>query len=370
VTELASNPPPTPAAPPSAPPAAPPAGRPPKQEQLPASAEITEVGRNVLRLQLPIDMPGLGHVNCYALLDSRGAALVDPGLPGPTAWKGLVSRLADAGLKPSDVHTVIATHSHPDHFGGSGQLAREVGADVIAHAAFARWITADPSSGPDIIDLDGVDVESYPHASPFDGGTPWGTEWMRPEGAGDPVEWIRPQPTTWVRNNEVLRLAGRDWFVLHTPGHTIDHICLHDPEERLLLSGDHVLPTITPHIAGLGAGPDPLAAFKDSLDRIAKVEDVDVVLPAHGHPFGDLPGRCEAIEAHHAERLGRLQDISQDLGPATVIQLSQQLFRREVWGGMAESETYAHLEHLRILGLAERHGTGAEMVYMLAPKSA
>ena len=359
MTELASEP-----AVPS------PAPRPPKQEQLPASAEITEVGHNVLRLQLPIEMPGLGHVNCYALIDERGAALVDPGLPGPAAWEGLVSRLAAAGLKPTDVHTVIATHSHPDHFGGSGQLAAEVGAEVVAHAAFARWITADPTAGPDIVDLDEVDAEDYPHNSPFDGGTPWGTEWLRPPGVGEPTEWIRPQPTTWVRNNEVLRLAGRDWFVLHTPGHTIDHICLHDPEEGILLSGDHVLPTITPHIAGLGSGRDPLTAFKDSLERISKIGDVDVVLPAHGQPFDDLPGRCAAIEAHHAERLGRLQDISQAIGPATVIQLSQQLFRREVWGGMAESETYAHLEHLRLLGLAERHGTREKMVYLLAPKSA
>jgi hypothetical protein len=37
---------------------------------------------------------------------------------------------------------------------------------------------------------------------------------------------------------------------------------------------------------------------------------------------------------------------------------------------MAESETYAHLEHLRLLGLAERRGEGAAMTYALAPRSA
>ncbi|HWW53957.1 MAG TPA: MBL fold metallo-hydrolase [Acidimicrobiales bacterium] len=355
MTELAPAPSPTP--------------RPPKQEQLPASEEIAEVGVNVLRLQLPIEMPGLGHVNCYALIDDRGAALVDPGLPGPASWRDLTGRLALAGLKLSDVHTVIATHSHPDHFGGAGQLAAEVGADVVVHAAFARWLTADPTAGPDLVDLDGVDLEDYPHVSPFEEGTPWGTVWLRPAGVGEPTSWIHPQPTTWVRNDEVLRLAGRDWFVLHTPGHTLDHICLHDPEEGILLSGDHVLPTITPHIAGLGAGRDPLTAFKDSLERISQVGDVKVVLPAHGQPFSDLAGRCAAIEAHHAERLGHLQDISQEIGPATVIQLSQKLFRPQVWGGMAESETYAHLEHLRVLGLAERRGEGASMIYELAART-
>jgi hypothetical protein len=33
----------------------------------------------------------------------------------------------------------------------------------------------------------------------------------------------------------------------------------------------------------------------------------------------------------------------------------QKLFRERSWGGMAESETYAHLEHLRILGEAGVH---------------
>ncbi|MGD0083333.1 MAG: hypothetical protein ABSD78_09070, partial [Acidimicrobiales bacterium] len=53
--------------------------RPLKQEQEPASSEITEVSPGVLRLQIPIFFTGLGHVNCYALLDDRGATVVDAG---------------------------------------------------------------------------------------------------------------------------------------------------------------------------------------------------------------------------------------------------------------------------------------------------
>ena len=56
--------------------------RPPRQEQERAAADVTEVAPGVLRSQLPIDMPGLGHTNCYIIEDDRGVALVDPGLPG------------------------------------------------------------------------------------------------------------------------------------------------------------------------------------------------------------------------------------------------------------------------------------------------
>ncbi len=46
--------------------------KPRKQEQERATDEITEVAPGVLRTQLPIEMPGLGHVNCYLLEDERG----------------------------------------------------------------------------------------------------------------------------------------------------------------------------------------------------------------------------------------------------------------------------------------------------------
>ena len=107
-----------------------------KQEQEPASEEVTEVAPGVLRMQLPIALPGLGHVNCYALVDGDGVALVDPGLPGPESWNALMSRLKQAEIPVEQVHTVIVTHSHPDHFGGSSQLREVAGADVLTHEPF------------------------------------------------------------------------------------------------------------------------------------------------------------------------------------------------------------------------------------------
>ena len=74
----------------------------------------------MLRMQLPIDMPGLGHVNCYVLEDERGVAVVDPGLPGPRVVRDARrARSTAAGVPLQRVHTVVVTHSHPDHFGGA-----------------------------------------------------------------------------------------------------------------------------------------------------------------------------------------------------------------------------------------------------------
>ena len=135
-----------------------------------------------------------------------------------------------------------------------------------------------------------------------------------------------------------------------------------------MLSGDHVLPTITPHIGGLNPNGDPLLAFFESLDKVAAYgEDVSVVLPAHGHPFNDLAGRAKAIQEHHAERLDTLRHAAEELGrPAKVHELAEHLFSPRAQGPMADSETFAHLEHLRLAGEMERRELETGWEYVLA----
>ncbi|MDH5671144.1 MAG: MBL fold metallo-hydrolase [Myxococcales bacterium] len=362
-----------------------------KQEQQTASEEVVEVAPGVLRMQLPIEMPGLGHVNMYCLLDDEGAAVVDPGLPGEANWEAVVQRLGQADLEVRHVHTVLITHSHPDHFGGAGRFRAETDCRVIAHEKFSLLSGAGqrPHLEVSVEHLhdhghDHAHGQDESHGAPGPRPVPDTTDddipWMRDLGQRPPTPWggrppaptpeqmerwekmraagastFMPRLTHVVGAGSRLRLAGRDWFVLHTPGHTEDHFCLHDPDEGIFLAGDHVLPSITPHISGLGEIEDPLQAFYDSLEEVAEIPDVRRCLPAHGHPFDDLPLRARAIRQHHDERLEKIKGISKRLGPATVEDISKQLFQERNWGSMAESETYAHLEHLRLRGQAEHH---------------
>ncbi len=324
-----------------------------KQEQEPATDEIVEVAPGVVRTQLPIHMPGLGHVNCYLLEDARGVALVDPGLPGAKPWKELTARLAQAGVPLRRVHTVVVTHSHPDHFGGAARLHKVSGAEIVTHRAFGlRW---DPTAG---------DGPSAPAPRPnWKTPTPWGGRSPRPPWRMRVAyrlyarrQSFVPRPTVRVDDADPVRLAGREWVAVHTPGHTSDHLCLFDRSTGTFLSGDHVLPTITPHIGALHDHDDSLKAFFDSLDKVAALDGAtQVVLPAHGHPFSALAERAEAIKEHHLARLGKLRRASAELGrPATVGEFSTYLFAPRSLGAMADSETYAHLEHLRLLGEAQR----------------
>ena len=173
------------------------------------------------------------------------------------------------------------------------------------------------------------------------------------------------RPTQRVEEADVMMIGDREWVSVHTPGHTPDHLCLLDPDNGILVSGDHVLPTITPHISGMGATLDPLADFFESLDRMTMFDNVTTVLPAHGLTFGDLPGRARAIRRHHEERLGILQEASDEIGNGTVNDYMKALFKERSWGSMAESETYAHLEHLRLQGQATVSIDGEVLRYVL-----
>src|SRR5258706_14180634 len=110
-----------------------------RQEDEPATTKIDEVAPGILRMQLPLRMPGLGHVNCYALEDEHGMTIVDPGMPGPQAWKLLLERFQLAGFQLKNVHTVVVTHSHIDHFGASGRGRQKAGAKGGTSSTFRTW---------------------------------------------------------------------------------------------------------------------------------------------------------------------------------------------------------------------------------------
>lgn len=318
----------------------------PRQEALPAEETVAEIAPGILRLQTPVPFAGLGHVNCYALPDERGVALVDPGLPGNRIWEALGRRLSSAGYKPSDVHTVVVTHGHPDHFGAAVRFGT---ADIVTHASFPAW-------------------QNFLTRT-----TPWGSEtkWQASMTLRTAPKWLRwaarvagprvlarvmklPNPTKPQTDGDRLLLGGRSWTAVHTPGHTGDHICLHDPDSGVLLTGDHVLPSITPFISGMGTDADPVRSFLDSLEKVARLK-VTTALPAHGLPFDNLAERAGEIARHHEERLERIRSIFRTAGrPLTVMEATAELFPPRHQGRMAESETYAHLEHLRLAGQAER----------------
>lgn len=349
--------------------------RTPKEEQLSARDEVTELAPGILRTQLPINFTGLGHVNMYVLIGRQGVTVVDPGMPFEDSYANVIDRLARCDVRVGDVTTVVITHSHPDHYGGGGRLAEESGATVLAERSFH---IPGQTGGADL-----VDGKEFPdlHITPSGIEVPWRGEGdqlalptdgrPRSQGALGNFQAMLPlaTPGHHLDDGDIIELADRSWRAMHTPGHTGDHLCLYDLEGGMLLSGDHVLPSITPHISSMGIPGDALDAYFQSLAMVVALPADTRVLPAHGHPFVGIRERVDSILEHHAQRLQRLVDIVGGHGfdPVPVATLSQCLFSERQWGLLAESETYAHLEHLCTSGRLRRDLSESIPRYAMAP---
>jgi glyoxylase-like metal-dependent hydrolase (beta-lactamase superfamily II) len=137
-------------------------------------------------------------------------------------------------------------------------------------------------------------------------------------------------------------------------------VCLYRKSDGVLIAGDHLLPAVTPNIHLTTEMPDAVADYLASLRRVAAL-DVSLVLPAHGEPFEDAAGRANDLIAHHERRLARLEGLLAGAGQADTSELAERLFRdigHPADRLLAEMETYAHLEHLRLRGRVVLAGTG------------
>jgi glyoxylase-like metal-dependent hydrolase (beta-lactamase superfamily II) len=159
-------------------------------------------------------------------------------------------------------------------------------------------------------------------------------------------------PDRELTDGELTDVPGRQLRALWTPGHSPGHTCFYLEPERRLLSGDHLLPGITPHVALFdGNDGDPLADFLGSLERLSELDVVEV-LPAHEHRFHAAGARAQQIVEHHH---ARLREVERGLSAtrATLWELAQRMHWNRPWEDMtvmshrmALNEAAAHLRYL------------------------
>jgi glyoxylase-like metal-dependent hydrolase (beta-lactamase superfamily II) len=95
------------------------------------------------------------------------------------------------------------------------------------------------------------------------------------------------------------------WQVHETPGHAPSHVVLHQPERRLMVSGDHLLGR-TVLFFDYGHTPDPIGEFLGSLEEVEPLE-VDLVLPGHGRTFRDPEAKIAEARRQVDELLGKVR---------------------------------------------------------------
>ena len=329
-----------------------------------------EVGRGervlpgVWRLRLPLPWPGVPHCNAWALAAGDGIVLVDTGMHEPGSMANLERALDQAGLRVEDVRLLVCTHAHVDHCGEAPQIRERAGCEVWMHPARGHLLAGGDTrrtSSAGTSDLEQALARRAEVAR--QSGVPeaplrrW-AEQRRATGSGMAGELVVDRD---LLSGDTVTSDLGDWEVIETPGHAPSHVCLHQPERRLLISGDHLLGRVSLYFDH-GHTPDPVGEFLRSLDAVEGL-DARLALAGHGRSFTDVRGHVDANRALVAERLDAVRAALGE-GDATAFELTRRINAETFDGDSAShllAQTLSWLGHHELRGEARRHAGEPEL---------
>ena len=216
--------------------------------------------RGPARIEVTPELTGVlldGYSYTWVLKTPNGAALVDAGMD--VKGKQLLAELASAGVRPEQVHTVLLTHGHVDHWGGAHLFPN---ARVVVGPGEAAVIRGE------YVQKSLVGRLTRSRARP-------------------PV----PARLEEVKDGEALSVDGETLRVLHVPGHT--------PGSVLYLWRDVLFSGDTLVRSKQGLGPSPGIFSEDnaqSLSAMVKLREVPFSRVADGHTGLTLEARPQVLE--------------------------------------------------------------------------
>lgn len=307
---------------------------------LPQDGCTTEIMPGVLwvRMTLPFD---LDHINLYLLEDSDGWFVVDTGLgtdATKTAWEKIFSTLN----KP--VKGVIVTHMHPDHIGLAGWITETF--RVPLYMTNGEYFTSRALLNGSHDGSRWNDHQYFTRAG-LDEQT---VERILSSSKGF-ASVVSPIPLAYrrLRDGDVLTINGNRWEVMVGSGHSPEHACLFCHELHILLSGDHILPKISPNIGVYSTEPEgnALKEYLTTLSPFLSLPDSTLALPAHNKPFTGVQERVNSLRHHHQRHLSALLQVCST--PQSVVDCLPVMFKRELTGRnivFAVAECLSHLNYL------------------------
>jgi glyoxylase-like metal-dependent hydrolase (beta-lactamase superfamily II) len=324
-------------------------------EPLATLVESMPEGVRVAALPTPF---AVGDVNCY-LLPEPPVTVVDPGMLFGESQARLEQLVQSEGLSLDEIDQIVVTHGHPDHFGAAAWLADESGAPIITGRHEVRKLTLAYERGPEyrvVLAQLGLPAEALE---------------LFPRFLEQVSALVRPADADGVRvieDGDALEAGGREYIAQVTPGHAASHVSLWDGSS--LLSGDHLLPRISPNpFLELAEGEIPdrrrsLIEYLDSLDRFVAMDPARV-LPGHGEPFTHVDRWADRVRDHHQVRTTEIRSLVAAQPGQSAYELTQVLFPQlrgfEIMLGV--SETVGHLDLLEARGELLRLGDEPQRWY-------
>jgi glyoxylase-like metal-dependent hydrolase (beta-lactamase superfamily II) len=307
---------------------------------------IEEILPNFFRARIPLPDSPLKFLNAYLIKGQPRNLIVDTGLNRAECRRAMADSVRAAGMDLRETDFLI-THAHADHIGIAKELAGDhsrvfiSAPDALLLSKWTSWEGLFPIAATYGFPKDELGL---------------GIEGNRNMGfRGEDV----PQITVFEEGH-AFSVGDYCFEPLATPGHSPGHTCLYEPKRKLLLSGDHILDEISPNITSWRAG-NPLRDYLASLEKVDRL-DVDLVLPGHRSPLGDLRRRIRELQDHHADRLRDVLSLLAG-GARTPYELASQM-QWDLAGSWARwaftqrwfalGEALANLRYLEAEGAVER----------------
>ena len=301
----------------------------------------------IWRLRLPCPWPGIPHGNAWAVQRGDGIVLFDTGMGGPGRLRMLDIALGGIGWGVDDIRLLVCTHSHSDHYGLAATIVEAAGCELWMHPRWEHMRLA--------VDSPEAALERRLEVARQSGVPPAALDRYREARSGEQsveIDGVRAPDRELVPGVEVETDLGT-WAVYETPGHAPSHVCLHQPERRLLISGDHLLGRTVLYF-DYGHSPDPMGEYLTSLGTIEPLP-IDLCLPGHGKPFRDPAAKIAEARRQADELLERVRDQLR-AGERTAFEIVESIVGRDnlrsSTGGFMLQIVLASLDHLAVRGEA------------------
>jgi len=274
----------------------------PSPEEWSPTDPAMELAPGFWRLPMPIPGHTLGGVCAFLVRDADGYVMIDSGMDIPSCVDAMEGHLAGLGVPTSALHTIVATHCHPDHLGQAARLRALSGARVWLHAFDAPLVHPVHPAGDS--DLPAMVECLRQYGFPPDEAA----EARQSVDTGQGASYLM-EPDRLLEGGESFAVGPYRFEVIWTPGHTPGHVCLFESTRRLLLTGDHLFAKAAPNVRLMSYSPiDTMGQYVKSLEKIAALS-ADQALPAHGEPFGQVADRAGQVIRHQLDRRERLQSM-------------------------------------------------------------
>jgi len=319
---------------------------------------VEKVAPGIWSIPVPIPDSPLRYVVSYLIEHDAGFLMVDTGWNHPESWRVLQAGLAEAEIPMTAVTAVIITHVHPDHHGLSEAVREQTGAWIGMHEREAEFLTSN-------INRLGMTVNRMGGYLDWTGAPPEHLSDMRERRQNRPGPMAMPD--RMIAHGDRIDVPGLAIRAVWTPGHSPGHLCFYDETRDLLLTGDHVLPRITPNISSYERTSTALADYLQSLEALRGIEPSEV-LPAHEYRFAGLDDRVTHLQEHHHERLAEIAAVLKPGDGQSAWEIASRVTWSRPWSQIsgfprqaAIGEVVAHLQYLANEGqavLADVEGVG------------